>query len=47
MEVLAEGMKALADPTRLCRLNLLRHGELCVCDLTACLELPRSIVSWF
>jgi len=30
MDELAEGLKALADPTRLRLLNLLRHGELCV-----------------
>lgn len=45
MDDLAEGLKALADPTRLRLLNLLRHGELRVCDLTASLELPQSKVS--
>lgn len=34
--------KALGDPTRLRMLNLLRHGELCVCDLMAVLCLPQS-----
>jgi ArsR family transcriptional regulator len=45
MDELADGLKALADPTRLRLLNLLRHGELCVCDLTASLELSQSKVS--
>ena len=45
MNELAEGLKALADPTRLRLLNLLRKGELCVCDLTASLELPQPKVS--
>jgi len=45
MNELAEGFKALADPTRLRLLNLLRHGELCVCDLMAALEIPQSKVS--
>jgi ArsR family transcriptional regulator, arsenate/arsenite/antimonite-responsive transcriptional repressor len=45
MNELAEGFKALADPTRLRLLNLLRQGELCVCDLTAALEMPQSKVS--
>lgn len=37
--------KALGDPTRLRMLNLLRHGELCVCDLMAVLCLPQSTAS--
>jgi len=45
MNEVAEGFKALADPTRLRLLNLLRHGELCVCDLTESLEIPQSKVS--
>uniref|UniRef100_I2Q6Y3 Putative transcriptional regulator n=1 Tax=Desulfovibrio sp. U5L TaxID=596152 RepID=I2Q6Y3_9BACT len=45
MDELAEGFKALADPTRLRLLNLLRHGELCVCDLMEALEIPQSKVS--
>jgi len=36
---------ALADPTRLRIVLLLLTGELCVCDLTAALELPQSTVS--
>ena len=45
MNTLADGFKALADPNRLRLLNLLRNGELCVCDLTAALEMPQSTVS--
>lgn len=45
MNELAEGFKALADPTRLRLLNLLQHGELCVCDLVASLEMHQSKVS--
>jgi len=45
MNELAEGFKALADPTRLRLLNLLRQGELCVCDLVAALEIPQPTVS--
>lgn len=45
MNGLAEGFKALADPTRLRLLNLLRHGERCVCDLVESLEIPQPKVS--
>lgn len=45
MEILAERLKALSDPTRLRLLCLLEHGELCVCDLMEALELPQSKVS--
>lgn len=38
-------LKALAEPTRLRIAMLLTHGELCVCDLTAVLELPQSTIS--
>jgi len=38
--------KALADETRLRILALLLNsGELCVCDITATLQLPQSTVS--
>ncbi len=37
--------KALADETRLRILALLGQGELCVCDLTAALQLPQSTAS--
>jgi ArsR family transcriptional regulator len=45
METLAERLKALSDPTRLRIVRLLGHGELCVCDLMAALELPQSKIS--
>lgn len=45
MEQLADGFKALADPTRLRLLGLLMHGERCVCHLMAALDLPQSTVS--
>ncbi|MBC15668.1 Transcriptional regulator, ArsR family [Pseudodesulfovibrio profundus] len=45
MKEIAERLKALSDPTRLRVLNLLEHGELCVCDLMAVLELPQPKVS--
>lgn len=45
MERTAEILKALSDPTRLRIVSLLRHGELCVCDLTAALQIPQSTVS--
>ncbi len=37
--------RALSDLTRLRILNLLRGGELCVCDLIDVLDLPQSTVS--
>lgn len=37
--------KALGDDTRLKMVGLLSHGELCVCDLMAVLELPQSTAS--
>lgn len=45
MEQLALRFKGLCDPTRLRVIRLLDHGELCVCDLTAALDLPQSTVS--
>ena len=36
---------ALADETRLRILNLLREGELCVCDLMRVLKEPQSKIS--
>lgn len=41
----AQMFKALGDETRLRMLGLLRHGELCVCDLMEVLKLPQSTVS--
>lgn len=37
--------KALADENRLRILNLLRNGELCVCDIEAVLDIKQSNVS--
>jgi ArsR family transcriptional regulator len=37
--------KALADETRLRILTLLLSGELCVCEVTAALDLPQSTAS--
>lgn len=45
MKEIAERLKALSDPTRLRVINLLEHGELCVCDLMAVLEVPQSKIS--
>lgn len=46
MKKTIQQFKALADETRLRLLALLLNaGELCVCDLTATLQLPQSTVS--
>jgi ArsR family transcriptional regulator len=42
---LAETFSGLADPTRVRILDVLSHGELCVCDLAAVLSLSQSAVS--
>lgn len=42
---LVETAKGLAHPTRLRMLGMLATGELCVCQLTAVLELAPSTVS--
>ena len=41
----SETIKALADPTRLKIIYLLRSGELCVCEIMAALEKPQATVS--
>lgn len=38
--------RALADPTRLRILDLLRDGEQCVCDLQAALHTAQSLLSF-
>src|SRR3990172_11312185 len=43
--VLAEVLKGGGEPTRLRLLNLLRQGDICVCDLQAVLSLPQHTVS--
>jgi ArsR family transcriptional regulator len=45
MKRLATQFKGISDPIRLRILNLLAHGELCVCDLIAVLNLPQSTIS--
>lgn len=42
---LSEIFKALGDPTRLRILQALSQEELCVCDLSAVLEMTQSAVS--
>ena len=42
---LADTFSALGDPTRVRILDVLSHGELCVCDLAAVLKLSQSAVS--
>ena len=37
--------KALADETRIRMLNLLRYGELCVCDIEMVLDIQQSNAS--
>jgi ArsR family transcriptional regulator len=41
----ADTIKALADPTRLKIIYLLKHGELCVCEIMKALEKPQPTVS--
>jgi DNA-binding transcriptional ArsR family regulator len=41
----SEMIKALADPTRLKIVYLLRSGELCVCEIMEALEKPQATVS--
>jgi ArsR family transcriptional regulator len=45
MKELEQYFKALADTTRLRILNLLLHGELCVCDIQYVLEATQPNVS--
>ena len=42
---LDELFKAVAEPTRLRLLNLLRLGSICVCELHAVLEIPQPTAS--
>ncbi|GAB6054710.1 winged helix-turn-helix transcriptional regulator [Methanobacterium alkalithermotolerans] len=41
----AEVLKALADPTRLKILHLLKNGELCACEIIEVLDKPQPTVS--
>ncbi len=45
METLANQLKGLSDPTRLRIINLLKDGELCVCDIIAIIDAPQSTIS--
>lgn len=45
MQQLATALKGLSEPIRLRIINLLKHQELCVCDLIEVLELPQSTIS--
>ena len=45
MEQLATQIKGISEPTRLRILNLVKEGELCVCDLIEVLNLPQSTIS--
>jgi DNA-binding transcriptional ArsR family regulator len=45
VERLAEAFGILGDPTRLKMLMVLRKGEMCVCDIAACLGVTESAVS--
>ncbi|UZP66607.1 metalloregulator ArsR/SmtB family transcription factor [Desulfovibrio mangrovi] len=45
MQQLADQLKTLSEPTRLRIVRLLMHGELCICDLMAALDLPQSTIS--
>ena len=46
MEDIATVFKALSDETRLRIVKLLEKGELCVCDLTAALDMVQPKVSF-
>jgi ArsR family transcriptional regulator len=41
----AGGFRALGDGTRMRILELLANGELCVCDLTAAIDIPQPLLS--
>ncbi len=44
-EKLPAFLKVIAEPNRLRILGLLAHGERCVCDIEAALDLPQNLVS--
>ncbi len=46
MRELSNIFKALSDETRLRILKLLEHGELCVCDIVAALDMIQPKVSF-
>jgi ArsR family transcriptional regulator len=41
----ADVLKAIADPTRIKIIYLLKHGELCVCEIILALDKPQPTVS--
>lgn len=45
-EILINGFHALSDPLRLRIIDLLRHQELCVCDLCDTLQVSQSKLSF-
>lgn len=45
LDALTQVYSALADPTRLRILALLRDGEVCVCDIHASLDVPQPTAS--
>lgn len=45
IEALAEHYKLLGDKTRLTILSLLKHGELCVCEIVELLEMSQPSIS--
>jgi ArsR family transcriptional regulator len=46
MEKISTYFKALSDETRLRILKLLEDGELCVCDITAALQMTQPNISF-
>lgn len=46
MQDLVDTFKALSDETRLRIVKLLEHGELCVCDIVAALDMIQPKVSF-
>ena len=45
LELKAEVLKALAQPTRLKILELLRHGERCICEIVPAINGEQSNIS--
>jgi len=45
LATLEEAFKAFADPTRLRILGLLAGGEICVCNIHECLDIPQPTAS--
>ncbi len=46
LSVITRQFRALADPTRLRIVDLLRGGERCVCELTDALDAGQSLLSF-